>query len=103
MSISEQRQTAQVTLTPGGPAFSPGAFRAAAKQASVEVVRFEAEVCGIVEDRDQERWLNAGKTRYRLARAESLSADQVVCVVGALDDGTTPATLTVRSVDQDEH
>ncbi len=103
VSISEQRQTAQLTFTPGsGPGFSAAAFRTAAKQAAVDVVRFEAEVCGKVEDRGGERSLNAGADRFRLARGESLPLDQLVCVVGGLDDGTTPPTLTVRSVDQDE-
>jgi hypothetical protein len=110
ISISQQRQTAEVTFARGPHIFSPEEFRAAVGEADVEVLSFEIEACGRVEPGavpgalgaqgaagapgtagapgapGAARWFVAGPNRFLLKGVFPSGAD-TVCISGALDDG----------------
>lgn len=86
ISISQARQTAEVEFAATPHTFSALAFREAVGEADVEVVSFEADVCGVVVQEQDRRWLTAGADRYLLPDGEwELGAR--VCVTGRLADG----------------
>ena len=90
--ISQERQTAEVRFAPGPYTFSASEFRAAVAEAEVEVVRFEIDVCGQVEDDGAAGWLAAGTNRFRLlAPTVPLSGSQ--CLRAILDDRVSPPDL----------
>ena len=69
--------------------FSATAFREAMGEADVEVVSFEADVCGVVVQEQDRRWLTAGADRYLLADGE-WELGPGVCVTGRLAEGADP-------------
>ena len=87
IAISQSQQTAEVAFAEGPHAFSATAFREAVGEADVEVVRFEADVCGVVVEDQGRRWLAGGTERFLLADGE-WSPGQHVCVTGRLGDGS---------------
>ena len=113
ISISQQRQTAEVTFAHGPHIFSPEEFRAAVGEANVEVLSFEIEACGRVGPgalgapgaqgaqgaqgagapgagapgaQSAARWFVAGPNRFLLS-GEFPSGADTICISGALDDG----------------
>jgi hypothetical protein len=98
ISISQREQTAEVRFAPGGRLFSPDAFRKAVGEAGVRVRSFHVDVCGSVEENRQERWLVAGKNRWRLTGGPAVPTTQPVCVSGRLDDHVQPMTLEIAQI-----
>jgi hypothetical protein len=90
ISISQQHQTAEVVFAPGPHGFSAREFRAAVAEAGVEVVRFEIEACGRVEEDSGTRWFVAGPHRFVLSDGPM---NHTPCLVGTLDDGREPVAL----------
>lgn len=99
ISISQSRQTAEVTFTPGDHAFSLPDFRDAIRQADVEVLTVDLEACGIVEQSTDERWLVAGTNRFMLVGSDTAAPGQIVCVSGQLDDQSGRHRLTVTAIE----
>ncbi len=93
ISISQARQTAEVEFAATPHTFSAMAFREAVGEADVEVVSFEADVCGVVVQEQDRRWLTAGADRYLLPAGEwALGAR--VCATGRLaEDADEHLTL----------
>jgi hypothetical protein len=98
ISISQNQQTAEVVFDPTPHRFSPAAFREAAGEADVDVLRFDVDVCGIVEESGDQRFLTAGGDRYLLADGAEPDAGQRVCASGRLDDRSDPPRLALASV-----
>ena len=96
ISISQSQQTAEVDFADGPHAFSATAFREAVGEADVEVVRFEADVCGVVVHDQGRRWLAAGPERFLLADGEWATGQQV-CVTGRLGDGSERTNSSSRT------
>lgn len=92
VSISQERQHAEVAFAPGAPAFSPSAFRAAAAEAEVDVVAFEIDACGRAEREGAGEWLVAGGTRF-LVTPGALPDNLTVCVTAVLRDASLPYRL----------
>jgi hypothetical protein len=63
----------------------------------VEVVRFEADVCGVVVEEQERRWLTAGPERFLLSDGE-WAVGQRVCVTGRLADGSEHPHLVIAGV-----
>lgn len=89
ISISQARQTAEVEFVAAPHTFSATAFREAVGEAEVEVLSFEADVCGVVAQEPGRRWLTAGADRYLLADGE-WAPGQRVCVTARLAEGADP-------------
>lgn len=89
ISISQARQTAEVEFAATLHTFSATAFREAVGDADVEVVSFEADVCGVVVQERDRRWLTAGAERYLLADGEWELGPRI-CVTGRLAEGADP-------------
>ncbi len=92
VSISQERQTAEVALGPGLRAFSPSEFRAAVEEAGVEVTSFEIDACGRLERDDGKGWCVAGPNRFLVADG-SLTDAHATCVSAVLDDASEPDQL----------
>ena len=97
ISISQSEQTADVQFAPGAGTFVPATFRAAVQQAGVQVLSFEIDACGVVEEREGTRWLRAGQNRFVVAGPDDLPIGQKLCVTARLDDSTDPARLTIAT------
>lgn len=97
ISISQSRQTAEVEFTSPLHAFSPDAFRDAVGEAEVTVLSFEIEVCGVIEQKESQRWLAAGKNRFLLVEGGTSPGPvgRAVCVSGRLDDESDPHRLEI--------
>ena len=98
VSISQQQQTAAVAFVTGTHLFSPAAFRDAVAEADVDVLSLEADVCGVVDDRNLLR--SSTHDRRPLVRLQggSTHAGTAICVSGPLDDRVEPLELEVTSV-----
>jgi hypothetical protein len=94
ISISQARQTAEVEFAATSHAFSATAFREAVGEADVEVVRFQADVCGVVVQEHERRWLTAGPERFLLADGEWAVGNHV-CVTGHLAEGSEQAPVVI--------
>lgn len=92
IAISQAQQSAVVTFAAGTRAFVPQDFREAVAEADVEVLRFEIDACGSVEDTGVERWFVAGVNRFALPQ-DALAGLASTCLTGALNDRATPHTL----------
>lgn len=92
IAISQQQQTAEVVFAPGPHVFVPDQFRAAVKEADVEVLSFELEACGRIEETGLTRWFVAGLNRF-VVRDVSLQVGRTACVSAALDDRREPHEL----------
>jgi hypothetical protein len=102
ISISQSRQTTEVTFAQGPHTFSPRAFRDAVGEAGVSVLSFHIDACGVVEQKDRQRWLAAGKNRFLLVEGGRTSAGpvgQAVCVSGRLNDDSVPHRLKIMDVE----
>ncbi len=101
IAISQSRQTTEVEFTQGPHAFSPRAFRDALGEAGVEVLRFEIEACGVIEQKDNQRWLAAGKNRFLLVEEGTASGPvgKAVCVSGRLNDHSAPHRLEIIALE----
>jgi hypothetical protein len=89
--ISQREQTAAVVFAAGQHLFSPGEFRAAVGEADVEVISFEIEACGRVEEDGTTQWFVAGPNRFILV--EGSSGLRTACIAAALQDGRKPPEL----------
>ena len=85
ISIGQSQQTAQVDFVSRPHAFSAAAFREAVGEAEVEVLRFEIDVCGVVAQDEDRRWLTAGTDRFLLSAGDA-SPGSYACLTGRLDD-----------------
>jgi hypothetical protein len=92
ISISQQKQTAEVVFAPGRHVFSPDQFRAAVKEAHVEVISFELDACGRIEQGAITRWFVAGPNRFVVADG-SLRGFRTACVSADLADQRDPHEL----------
>ena len=98
IKISESAQTTEVIFEPGDRPFSVDSFKAALKQADVEVVTMEVDACGIVEQRGAQRWFQAGATEFALAPGSGPAAGPV-CVAGQVREQAGQLSLVVNRVD----
>ena len=98
ITISESAQTTEVIFAPGDHPFSVDTFKAALKQADVEVVTMEVDACGTLELRDGRRLLQAGATEFVVAPGSS-PATGPVCVAGRLQEAAGQMTLAISRVD----
>jgi hypothetical protein len=90
--ISQEHQTADVVFAPGARPFSPGEFRAAVKEADVEVVTFEMDACGRFESGDGSDWFVAGPNRFLVA-PEGEPQPTGRCISAILRDQVAPGRL----------
>lgn len=97
ISISQARQTAEVTFLPRPHTFSAVAFREAVGEADVEVVSLDVDVCGVVVPEQEQRWLEAGPSRFLLAGGEWAVA-QRVCLTARLGDAPDSGPLVIDRV-----
>jgi hypothetical protein len=86
VSISESAQTTEVIFAPGDHPFSVDTFKAALKQADVEVVSMDVDACGRVERDGEERVLRAGAASFVLRSSQAAPDGQSVCVAGRLQE-----------------
>jgi hypothetical protein len=98
VSISLSRQTAGVEFEDGRRHFSPGVFRAAVDEAGVEVLSFQVEGCGVIEQTNSQRWLIAGENRFLLEDGGTAPVRQPVCVSGRLSDDAEPYRLAITTI-----
>ena len=98
ITISEGAQTTEVIFAPGDHPFSVEAFKAALKQADVEVVTMEVDACGTIEQHDGRRLLQAGATTFVVAPGAGPSIGPV-CVAGRLSEDPGQLTLSISRVD----
>jgi hypothetical protein len=94
ISISQSQQTVAVEFGIGGDVLSPAAFREAVAKAGVKILRFQIDACGAVEESPGQRWFVAGANRFALDDGGEVPVGLPVCVVGSLDDASTPYRFT---------
>jgi hypothetical protein len=99
VTISESAQTTEVIFAPGDYPFSVDVFKAALKQADVEVVTLEVDACGTVEEQGDRRWLQAGLTQFTLASGSGPGPGSA-CVAGRLQDEAGQVRLMVTRVER---
>jgi hypothetical protein len=97
ISISQARQTAEVDFLPTPHAFSATAFRDAVGEADVEVVTLEVDVCGVIVQEQERRWLVAGPDRFLLANGQ-WAGERRVCLTGRLADRLDSVPLVIEAV-----
>ena len=98
ISISQSQQTVTVEFAGGRSALSPAAFREAVANAGVEVLRFQIDACGVVEETRGQRWFVAGANRFAFDDDGGAPAGQPVCVSGWLNDDSTPYRLRPTTI-----
>jgi hypothetical protein len=98
VSISQREQTAEVRFAKGDYTFSSDAFRKAVAEAGVVVLSFQIDVCGSIEQEQEQRWLVTQRNRFLLAAGDTLSSTQPLCVSGRLDDRAPPLRLHITDV-----
>lgn len=101
VSISESAQTTEVVFAPGDHPFSVDGFKAALKQADVEVVTLDVDACGTVEEAGGRRWLQAGVTQLTLASGSGPGPGRA-CVAGRLQDEAGQVRLMVTRVERSD-
>jgi len=99
ISISESAQTTEVIFAPGDHPFSVDSFKAALKQADVEVVTMEVDACGSVSRRGDERQLVAGTVEFVLRTGSDVPEGEGVCLAGRLQEEAGRLNLLVDRVD----
>ena len=99
VSISESAQTTEVIFAPGDHPFSVATFKAALKQADVEVVTMDVDACGRVERNGDERVLRAGAASFVLRSGQQAPDGQSVCVAGRLQEEGGRVNLLVSRVE----
>lgn len=98
ISISQSRQTAVVEFAEGPQRFSPRVFRDVLDESGVEVVAFQIDACGTIEQRQNQRWLVAGDNRFLLEEDGTVPVGQPLCVSARLDDRADPHRLKVTAI-----
>jgi hypothetical protein len=96
LSISQSQQTTVVTFAPGH-AFSAAEFRRALREAEVDVLRMEIELCGAIEQTAGERSIAIAGVRFVL-RGHA-AAGGIVCVTGQLGDQADPDVIDVMKAE----
>ena len=99
ISISESAQTTEVIFARGDHPFSVDSFKAALRQADVEVVTMEVEACGPVSRTGAERRLLAGTVEFVLRSEAEMPEGSAVCVAGRLEERAGRLDLVVDRVD----
>jgi hypothetical protein len=95
ISISQHEQRATVTFVPGTHVFSSEGFRAAVAEADVDVITFDARVCGVV-DRNGMLGSLAGAEPFVQLRGD-IPQGRSICATGRLNDHEQPYELDVAS------
>lgn len=85
VSISQQRQAAEVVFAPGPHRFSAMDFRLAVGEADVAVLQLEIDVCGHVERQTDATWFVAGPNRFFVSAADAVSM-KAKCISAVLDE-----------------
>lgn len=98
ISISQGEQTVQVDFAEGGRAFLPAVFRDVVDDAGVEVVAFQIDACGVIEEKESQRWLIAGENRFLLEESGTTPVGEPLCVSGSLNDRSDPQRLKITTV-----
>lgn len=98
ISISQSRQTAVVEFADRRQAFSPRVFRDIVDEVGVEVLTFQIDACGAIEQKQSQRWLVAGENRFLLEEDGTAPVGPPLCVSGRLDDRSAPYRLTVTGI-----
>jgi hypothetical protein len=98
ISISQSQQTIIVEFAQGGGLFSPAVFRDAVDDAGIQVLAIQIDACGVVEETQRQRWLVAGANRFALDDDGGAPVGQPVCVLGQLNDDSTPYRLTPATI-----
>jgi hypothetical protein len=98
VSISQSEQTIAVALSNGGGLFLPAVFRDAVAGTSIEVLTFQVDACGVVEETGKQHWFVAGENRFALEDPKEVPAGEPLCVSGRLDDGVNPYRLTLTAI-----
>jgi hypothetical protein len=96
--IDQSQQTADVEFAQGDRVFSPGDFRAAIGEAKVTVLGMRIDACGTIEQSDNERWLRAGKNRFRFAEDAKGADGETLCVSGRLNDRQGPDRMEITEI-----
>ena len=99
ISISESAQTTEVIFAPGEHPFSIETFKAALKQADVEVVTMEVDACGRIDAKGDERRLRAGTAEFVLQGGPEAPDGASVCVSGRLQEDAGRVNLIVSRTD----
>ena len=97
ISISQSEQTIVAELAPGA-VFSPAVFRDAVSEAGIEVMAIQIDACGTVEETQGASWFLAGANRFALDGSSGAPVGQPVCVLGWLNDDSTPHRLTPTAI-----
>ena len=97
VSISLTNQTTQVKFA-GAQPFSPQVFEQAVGEAGAEVISFQIDACGVLEQTDGQHWLDTGADRFLLIGRELGATGQAVCVSGRLESLAMPYRLNVTDV-----
>ena len=98
VSISQGQQTIAVALSNGAGLFSPAVFRDAVAGTGIEVLTFQVDACGVVEETESQHWFVAGENRFSLEDPKKVPEGELLCVSGRLDDRVTPYRLTLTAI-----
>ena len=98
VSISQSEQTVVVEFAQQGDVFSPAVFRDAVDDAGIEVLAMQIDACGVAEETAGQRWFVAGANRLALEDGGAVPVGQPVCVLGSLDDVSTPYRFTPTTI-----
>ncbi|MGH9253597.1 MAG: hypothetical protein ACRD3C_03410 [Vicinamibacterales bacterium] len=98
VSISQGQQTIAVALSNGGGLFSPAVFRDAVAGTGIEVLTFQVDACGVVEETESKHWFVAGENRFALEDSKEVPAGELLCISGRLDDQVNPYGLTLTAI-----
>jgi hypothetical protein len=100
VSISESAQTTEVIFAPGDHPFSIETFKGALRQASVEAVTMEIDVCGRLERHGGEPLLRTRTAEFVLRNGSEAFAGTSVCVAGRIAEEPGRVVLLVTRVDE---
>jgi hypothetical protein len=98
VAISQSRQTVVAEFADGRRPFSPSVFRAAVDESGVEVLTFQIDACGVIEQKESQRWLIAGENRFLLEEGGTAPVEAPVCVSGRLNDRAEPYRLAITAI-----
>jgi hypothetical protein len=94
--VDDEKDTASVRFAKG-EAFSPAAFQDAVEQVRMRVVSLRVQACGVVEQDNGEKWMQAGTNRFRLQGDAALPVGRNICADGTLDTRAAPSTFEVSA------
>ena len=75
--------------------FQAESIREAAAQVAGTVARIEIVARGRLEPEGATPYFVAGKNRFRVADAASITAGKTISITGIVDDSSTPVKLTI--------